>query len=242
MNSSFTRKHTLAPFVSLFPSAVVLPVSLEEGSFTGQCLVMKKLEIVVCDWSLADEPLRDWFLAADCVEQRSFPRFNFLILNNLFPALFLPQDSKSTRKTGESGYFWQVASGLAVMQISIMAALRRKFPLWMYKFMMLFLDSFSMSSQKAHQGPSPPSVEQILEDLAAARDDDVVFKSSIVAGESAQISKGKGNKLASHSGELISGVYWYLITLSYVDNVAKLIIEMLSQESVFYYQQQHINP
>ena len=102
-----------------------------------------------------------------------------------------------------------------------------------YKFVMLFLDSFSMSSQKAHQSPSPPSVEQILEDLAAARDDDVVFKSSIVAGESAQISKGKGNKLASHSGELISGVYWYLITLSYVDNVAKLIIERLSQESVF---------
>lgn len=60
-----------------------------------------------------------------------------------------------------------------------------------------------MSSQKAHQGPSPPSVEQILEDLAAARDDDVVFKSSIVAGESAQISKGKGNKLASHSDSVM---------------------------------------
>ena len=29
---------------------------------------------------------------------------------------------------------------------------------------MVFLDSFSMSSPKPRQGPSPPTVEQILED------------------------------------------------------------------------------
>lgn len=68
---------------------------------------------------------------------------------------------------------------------------------------MLLLDSFSMSSQKVRQGPSPPSVEQILEDLAAASDDDVVFKSSIVAGDSAQMSKGKGNKVVSHSDNVM---------------------------------------
>lgn len=68
---------------------------------------------------------------------------------------------------------------------------------------MLLLDSFSMSSQKAHQGPSPPSVEQILEDLAAASDDDVVFKSSIVPGDSAQMSKVKGNKVAGHSDNVM---------------------------------------
>lgn len=60
-----------------------------------------------------------------------------------------------------------------------------------------------MSSQKVRQGPSPPSVEQILEDLAAASDDDVVFKSSIVAGDSAQMSKGKGNKVVSHSDNVM---------------------------------------
>lgn len=68
---------------------------------------------------------------------------------------------------------------------------------------MLLLDSFSMSSQKVRQGPSPPSVEQILEDLAAASDNDVVFKSSIVAGDSAQMSKGKGNKVVSHSDNVM---------------------------------------
>lgn len=60
-----------------------------------------------------------------------------------------------------------------------------------------------MSSQKVRQGPSPPSVEQILEDLAAASDNDVVFKSSIVAGDSAQMSKGKGNKVVSHSDNVM---------------------------------------
>lgn len=60
-----------------------------------------------------------------------------------------------------------------------------------------------MSSQKVRQGPSPPSIEQILEDLAAASDDDVVFKSSIVAGDSAQMSKGKGNKVVSHSDNVM---------------------------------------
>lgn len=47
-------------------------------------------------------------------------------------------------------------------------------------FVMVFLDSFSMSSPKPRQGPSPPSVEQILEDLSAAKDDDVVFKSPML--------------------------------------------------------------
>ena len=65
---------------------------------------------------------------------------------------------------------------------------------------MVFLDSFSMSSQKARQGPSPPSVEQILEDLSAASDDDVVFKSSILAEHATQ-SKGKTNNGASYSGK-----------------------------------------
>lgn len=37
-----------------------------------------------------------------------------------------------------------------------------------------------MSTPKARQGPSPPSVEQILEDLSAAKDDDVVFKSPML--------------------------------------------------------------
>ena len=44
---------------------------------------------------------------------------------------------------------------------------------------MVFLDSFAMSIPKARQGPSPPTVEQILEDLAAASDEDVVFKSPV---------------------------------------------------------------
>ena len=37
-----------------------------------------------------------------------------------------------------------------------------------------------MSSPKADQGPSPPTVEQILEDLSAASDEDVIFKSVIL--------------------------------------------------------------
>ena len=38
-----------------------------------------------------------------------------------------------------------------------------------------------MSSPRTRQGPSPPTVEQILEDLSAASDQDVVFKSPVVA-------------------------------------------------------------
>lgn len=45
---------------------------------------------------------------------------------------------------------------------------------------MVFLDSFAMSSLRVRQGPSPPTVEQILEDLSAASDEDVIFKSSVV--------------------------------------------------------------
>lgn len=45
---------------------------------------------------------------------------------------------------------------------------------------MVFLESFKMSSSKAHQAPSPPTVEQILEDLSAASDEDVIFKSVIL--------------------------------------------------------------
>lgn len=69
---------------------------------------------------------------------------------------------------------------------------------------MVFLDSFSMSSPKPRQGPSPPSVEQILEDLSAAKDDDVVFKSPML-GEHVSLhatrdqTKGKTNISASHS-------------------------------------------
>jgi len=69
---------------------------------------------------------------------------------------------------------------------------------------MVFLDSFSMSSPKPRQGPSPPSVEQILEDLLAAKDDDVVFKSPML-GEHVSLhatrdqTKGKTNISASHS-------------------------------------------
>lgn len=37
-----------------------------------------------------------------------------------------------------------------------------------------------MSISKAHQAPSPPTVEQILEDLSAASDEDVIFKSVIL--------------------------------------------------------------
>lgn len=45
---------------------------------------------------------------------------------------------------------------------------------------MVFLDSFTMSSLRVRQGPSPPTVEQIMEDLSAASDEDVIFKSSVV--------------------------------------------------------------
>ena len=68
---------------------------------------------------------------------------------------------------------------------------------------MVFLDSFSMSSPKPRQGPSPPSVEQILEDLSAAKDDDVVFKSPM-QGEHVSLhatcdqTKGKTNISVSH--------------------------------------------
>ena len=71
-------------------------------------------------------------------------------------------------------------------------------------FVMVLLDSFSMSSPKPRQGPSPPSVEQILEDLSAAKDDDVVFKSPML-GERLSLhptrdqTKGKTNISASHS-------------------------------------------
>ena len=69
---------------------------------------------------------------------------------------------------------------------------------------MVFLDSFSMSSPKPRQGPSPPSVEQILEDLSAAKDDDVVFKSPMQLGEHVSVyttrdqTKGKTNMAVSH--------------------------------------------
>lgn len=59
---------------------------------------------------------------------------------------------------------------------------------------MVFLDSFTMTSPRVHQGPSPPTVEQILEDLSAASDEDVVFKSPIVAEHATQT-----NNVASHS-------------------------------------------
>ena len=68
---------------------------------------------------------------------------------------------------------------------------------------MVFLDPFSMSSPKPRQGPSPPSVEQILEDLSAAKDDDVVFKSPM-QGEHVSLhatcdqTKGKTNISVSH--------------------------------------------
>ena len=71
-------------------------------------------------------------------------------------------------------------------------------------FVMVFLDPFSMSSPKPRQGPSPPSVEQILEDLAAAKDDDVVFKSPLQLGEHVSVyatrdqTKGKTNTSVSH--------------------------------------------
>ena len=65
-------------------------------------------------------------------------------------------------------------------------------------FVMVFLDSFSMSSPKPRQGPSPLTVEQILEDLSAAKDDDVVFKSSMLGehvscNASRDQTKGKTN-------------------------------------------------
>ena len=71
-------------------------------------------------------------------------------------------------------------------------------------FVMVFLDPFSMSSLKPRQGPSPPSVEQILEDLSAAKDDDVVFKSPMQLGEHVSVcstrdqTKGKTNTSVSH--------------------------------------------
>lgn len=67
---------------------------------------------------------------------------------------------------------------------------------------MVFLDSFSMSSSRAPQGPSPPSAEQILEDLSAASDDDVVFKSPVQEehGHATQ-TKGKTNNTVSLSAK-----------------------------------------
>lgn len=53
-----------------------------------------------------------------------------------------------------------------------------------------------MSSSRVRQGPSPPTVEQILEDLSAASDEDVVFKSPVVVEHGNQT-----NNASSHSKE-----------------------------------------
>ena len=61
---------------------------------------------------------------------------------------------------------------------------------------MVFPESFTMSSSRVRQGPSPPTVEQILEDLSAASDEDVVFKSPVVVEHGNQT-----NNASSHSKE-----------------------------------------
>ena len=61
---------------------------------------------------------------------------------------------------------------------------------------MVFLESFKMSSSKAHQAPSPPTVEQILEDLSAASDEDVIFKSVILEQGTRTKKEVKEGKLA----------------------------------------------
>ena len=53
-----------------------------------------------------------------------------------------------------------------------------------------------MSSSKAHKAPSPPTVEQILEDLSAASDEDVIFKSVILEHGTRTKKELKEGKLA----------------------------------------------
>ena len=48
---------------------------------------------------------------------------------------------------------------------------------------MVFFKSFSMSSSRERQGPSPPTAEQVLEDLSSASDQDVVFMKSPLSSE-----------------------------------------------------------
>lgn len=54
-----------------------------------------------------------------------------------------------------------------------------------------------MSSSKTHQAPSPPTVEQILEDLSAASDEDVIFKSVILEHGTRTKKELKEGKLAN---------------------------------------------
>lgn len=94
------------------------------------------------------------------------------------------------------------------------------FPFKCKVFVMVFLDSFSMSSLKARQGPSPPSVEQILEDLTVAKDDDVVFKSAML-----------GELLSSHATrdqtkDKTSN------TASYADKAGKLTLFILFDSGI----------
>lgn len=84
-------------------------------------------------------------------------------------------------------------------------------------FVMVFLDSFSMSSSKPRQGPSPPTVEQILEDLSAAKDDDVVFKSSMLGehvsfNTSRDQTKGKTNIAAPLSDKTGTGKIFVVLS------------------------------
>ena len=77
-----------------------------------------------------------------------------------------------------------------------------------------------MSSPKARQGPSPPSVEQILEDLTVAKVDDVVFKSAML-----------GELLSSHATrdqtkDKTSN------TASYADKAGKLTLFILFDSGI----------
>jgi len=102
-------------------------------------------------------------------------------------------------------------------------------------FVMVFLDSFSMSSPKPRQGPSPPSVEQILEDLSLAKDDDVVFKSPVLQGDHASLhatrdrTKGKTNISASHSDETGKSCFYLLKKTGGFLLMYKKIKELISQ-------------
>ena len=61
-------------------------------------------------------------------------------------------------------------------------------------FVMVFSKSLSMASSREHQGPSPPTIEQILEDLSLASDQDVVFVKSPLVSEFASVGSDASNQ------------------------------------------------
>lgn len=61
-------------------------------------------------------------------------------------------------------------------------------------FVMVFSKSLSMASSRERQGPSPPTIEQILEDLSLASDQDVVFVKSPLVSEFTSVGSDASNQ------------------------------------------------